>query len=82
MKLVYGNGKVLSNTAGEAKVHPGFTDYYPLVPIGTNIQSAPLGFDIAALLCVNTMYMSSTDPSDAEQLAVDLYQQISFKTEA
>lgn len=81
MKLVYGNGKVLSNTAGEAKVHPGFTDYYPLVPIGTNIQSAPLGFDIAALLCVNTMYMSSTDPSDAEQLAVDLYQQISFKTE-
>jgi biotin carboxylase len=69
IRMVYKTGLVVTNNAGAAWADPQFRAYYPLAGPGSEVASAPAGFDICGLLSVRGHFVPDHHPRDIHEAA-------------
>lgn len=69
IRFIYRSGVVRTNTPGPGREHPAFQEYYPLAMRGSEVRSAPEGFDICGLLSVAVPYVAERHPREVHAAA-------------
>lgn len=82
IRMVYRTGTVEENCAGAAANDPAFRAYYPLVPVGAHMASAPDGFDICGLLSVRERLRPDEHPEHVQETARRLERQLALRVAA
>jgi biotin carboxylase len=81
IKFIYRNGHVLANDAGAFASSNRFGAYYPLALPGSDVRSAPCGFNITGLLSIIGPYRNEDDIDAIENDAISAASQIHLLVE-
>jgi hypothetical protein len=71
-KVVYANGHVVRNSAGEAIHSPHFRVYFPIARPGADVVAGTQGMDYTGLLSVWMPWQPGQDPAIVHQVATEL----------
>jgi biotin carboxylase len=78
IKFIYKSGIVIENSPGDAARDPAFRQYYPLAAKGSEVRSAPDGFDVFGLLSVWDRYVPADHPARIRRTAARVAEKLSI----
>lgn len=81
IKRLYGDGRVLRNSVGEASYEPAFRAYYPMAMPGQVVASAPRGFDSIGALSVWLPWRPGQAPAVVHSVARAMAARLDVKVE-